>query len=137
MADQPRMLIVPPGAGEQHWQPQPANGWIEVLTSPRLTGAPAGFSAGLQELPPLGKIREHAHPAQTEIFWVMAGEALARLARRSLKIRNWCAGPRQKWTFPINSRRDLPSNRLTYVFSVTQFSTGRLHGLIPRRLVNT
>jgi quercetin dioxygenase-like cupin family protein len=79
MTDRPRMLIVPPGTGEQHWQPQPANGWIEVLTSPRLAGAPAGFSAGLQELPPLGKIREHAHPAQTEIFWVMTGKALARL----------------------------------------------------------
>ncbi len=22
------MVIVPPGLGEQHWQPQPANGWI-------------------------------------------------------------------------------------------------------------
>ena len=62
----PGVLVVPPGQGEQHWQPQPANGWIEVLTTPRLPGAPAGFSAGLQELPPLGKIREHAHPAQTD-----------------------------------------------------------------------
>ena len=64
----PRVLVVPPGQGEQHWQPQPANGWVELLTTPRFPGAPAGFSAGLQELPPLGKIREHAHPAQTEIF---------------------------------------------------------------------
>jgi quercetin dioxygenase-like cupin family protein len=79
MTDRPRMLVVPPGAGDQHWQPQPANGWIEVLTSPRQAGASAGFSAGLQELPPLGKIREHAHPAQTEIFWVAEGRALARL----------------------------------------------------------
>jgi quercetin dioxygenase-like cupin family protein len=79
MSNHPRMLVVPPGAGEQHWQPQPANGWIEVLTSPRLAGGSAGFSAGLQELPPLGKIREHAHPAQTEVLWVIAGQALARL----------------------------------------------------------
>ena len=79
MVDRSRMLVVPPGAGEQHWQPQPANGWIEVLTSPRIAGAPAGLSAGLQELPPLGKIREHAHPAQTEVFWVVEGRALARL----------------------------------------------------------
>jgi quercetin dioxygenase-like cupin family protein len=77
--DRPRMLVVPPGSGDQHWQPQPANGWIDVLTSPRIAGAPAGFSAGLQELPPLGKIREHAHPAQTEVFWVVSGRALARL----------------------------------------------------------
>ena len=79
MSNPPRMLVVPPGAGEQHWQPQPANGWIEVLTSPRLAGGSAGFSAGLQELPQLGKIREHAHPAQTEVLWVIAGQALARL----------------------------------------------------------
>jgi|GEM_PF-134274 len=79
MTDRPRMLVVPPGTGEQYWQPQPANGWIEVLTSPRQAGAPAGFSAGLQELPPLGKIREHAHPAQTEIFWIVSGHGLARL----------------------------------------------------------
>jgi quercetin dioxygenase-like cupin family protein len=81
------ILVVPPGAGEQHWQPQPANGWIEVLSAPRLPGAPAGFSAGLQELPPLGKIREHAHPAQTEIFWIVAGECLARLDGTVRRIR--------------------------------------------------
>jgi len=80
------MLIVPPGAGEQHWQPQPANGWIEVLTSPRMAGAPAGFSSGLQVLPPLGKIREHAHPAQTEIFWILEGQALARLECKVRRI---------------------------------------------------
>ena len=39
-------ILVPPGGGAQHWQPQPANGWIEVLTSPRMAGMPAGFSAG-------------------------------------------------------------------------------------------
>ncbi len=90
MRDQQRILVVEPGAGEQHWQPQPANGWIEVLTSPREAGAPPGFSAGLQELPPLGKIREHAHPAQTEIFWVVSGQALARLDGQVRRIRAGC-----------------------------------------------
>ena len=79
MSEPGGFVLIPPGGGAQHWQPQPANGWIEVLTSPRIAGMPAGFSAGLQELPPLGKIREHAHPAQTEIFWVVAGEALGRV----------------------------------------------------------
>jgi mannose-6-phosphate isomerase-like protein (cupin superfamily) len=73
------VLVVPPGAGGQHWHPQPANGWIEVLASPRLAGAPAGFSAGLQVLSALGKMRQRAHPAQTEVFWVVEGRALARL----------------------------------------------------------
>jgi quercetin dioxygenase-like cupin family protein len=81
-----RMVIVPPGMGAQHWQPEPANGWIEVLTSPRDAGAPQGFSSGLQELPPLGKIREHAHPAQTELFWIVQGQALARLEGRVRRI---------------------------------------------------
>ena len=75
----PRYTLVPPGAGEAHWQPEPANGWIEVFCSPGMPGAPQGCSAGLQTLPPLGKIREHAHPAQTELFWFVEGEALARL----------------------------------------------------------
>ena len=74
-----RMLVVPPGRGDQHWQPQPANGWIEVLTSPRIAGAPAGFSAGLQELPPLGKIREHAPPSAGGGALGGLGRALARL----------------------------------------------------------
>lgn len=74
-----RYTLVPPGAGEAHWQPQPANGWIEVFCSPGMAGAPPGCAAGLQTLPPLGKIREHAHPAQTELFWFVEGEALARL----------------------------------------------------------
>ncbi|MGG5817911.1 cupin domain-containing protein [Falsiroseomonas sp. HW251] len=79
MTGRATMLIVKPGEGDQHWQPQPANGWIEVLTSPHRAGAPAGVAAGLQELPPLGKIREHAHPAQTELFWVVQGRGLGRL----------------------------------------------------------
>lgn len=79
MSQAPRYVLVPPGQGEGHWQSQPANGWIEVLTSPGMPGAPPGCSAGLQTLPPLGKIREHAHPAQTELFWFVEGEALARL----------------------------------------------------------
>jgi quercetin dioxygenase-like cupin family protein len=78
-ASRPRPLVIPPGTGDQHWQPQPANGWIEVLTSPTLHPGTAPFSAGLQELPPLGKIREHAHPAHTELFYILAGQALAIL----------------------------------------------------------
>ncbi|HYF06393.1 MAG TPA: cupin domain-containing protein [Acetobacteraceae bacterium] len=82
-----RYRLVPPGAGEAHWQPEPANGWIEVFSSPTLPGAPPSCSAGLQTLPPLGKIREHAHPAQTELFWFTDGEALARLDGAVRRVR--------------------------------------------------
>ena len=34
------LVFVPPGRGEQHWQPQPANGWVELLTAPGFAGAP-------------------------------------------------------------------------------------------------
>jgi quercetin dioxygenase-like cupin family protein len=74
-----RVLLVPPGGGEEHWQPQPANGWISILAAPEVANAPRGVSVGLQELPPLGKIREHAHPAQDEYFYFLEGEGLARL----------------------------------------------------------
>lgn len=83
----PRFVLVPAGGGDAHWQPEPANGWIEVLTAPGMAGAPPGCSAGLQALPPLGKIREHAHPAQTELFWVVEGEALARLDGQVRRLR--------------------------------------------------
>ena len=33
------VIVVPPGTGEQHWQPEPANGWVEMLTTPRFDGA--------------------------------------------------------------------------------------------------
>jgi quercetin dioxygenase-like cupin family protein len=74
-----RVLLVPPGGGDEHWQPQPANGWISILAAPEVADAPHGVSVGLQELPPLGKIREHAHPAQDEYFYFLEGEGLARL----------------------------------------------------------
>ena len=72
-------LLVPPGGGEELWQPQPANGWISLLATPEAAGAPHGTSAGLQELPPLGKVREHAHPAQDEYFYFLTGRGLGRI----------------------------------------------------------
>jgi quercetin dioxygenase-like cupin family protein len=82
--------LVPPGGGASHWQPEPANGWIEVLSAPAIPGAPPGFSSGLQELPRLGKIREHAHPAQTELFWIVRGRALARLDGQVRRVTEGC-----------------------------------------------
>jgi hypothetical protein len=32
MSESGGFILVPPGGGAQHWQPQPANGWIEVST---------------------------------------------------------------------------------------------------------
>lgn len=84
---EPRFVLVQPGAGEAHWQPQPANGSVQILSDPGMAGAPPGCSVGLQELPPLGKIREHAHPAQTEFFWFVEGEALARLDGTVRRVR--------------------------------------------------
>ena len=97
-----RAILVPPGNGEALWQPQPANGFIELLTSPDRPGAPHGYAAGIQELPPLGKVREHAHPAQDEIFHFLSGEGLARVDGVVRRIRPGsflCVGPHVRHGF--------------------------------------
>ncbi len=66
-------MIVHPEEAQDYWQPEPANGWI------RIYAVTAGMASGLQELPPLGKVREHAHPAQHEFFHVLEGEGLAKI----------------------------------------------------------
>ncbi|MCX7931378.1 MAG: cupin domain-containing protein [Rhodovarius sp.] len=69
-------MIVHPEEAEEHWQPQPANGWV------RIYARTAGLSCGLQELPPLGKVREHCHPRHDEFFHVLEGEGLAKIGDR-------------------------------------------------------
>ncbi len=66
-------MIVHAEDAQDFWQPEPANGWI------RLFGVTGGVASGLQEIPRLGKVREHAHPAQDEYFYVLEGEGLAKI----------------------------------------------------------
>lgn len=60
-----------------YWQPKPANGHVSVCVSPGLTKMERDLSMGTQTLPPGGRVREHAHPANEEILHFISGRGKA------------------------------------------------------------
>ncbi|WP_103102952.1 cupin domain-containing protein [Pseudomonas sp. LFM046] len=60
-----------------YWQPKPANGYVTVCVSPTMIKMERDFAMGTQLLPPGGRVREHAHPANEEIIHVMSGTGTA------------------------------------------------------------
>ncbi len=63
-------------AGRSYWQPEPANGYVTIHLTPRQTGS-ISASMGVQSIAPGGRVREHAHPDQEEIIFVLAGRGTA------------------------------------------------------------
>ena len=66
-----------PGDTESHWQPQPANGFVEVHVSRHRTATRTSFESGLQEVAPGGYVREHAHDPHEELILVVEGRGSA------------------------------------------------------------
>jgi quercetin dioxygenase-like cupin family protein len=66
-----------PGSAESHWQPQPANGFVEVHVSRHRSKTRTAFESGLQEIAVGGHVREHAHDPHEELILVMAGSGTA------------------------------------------------------------
>jgi len=65
-------IVLQPDAGESYWQPQPANGHIEVKVSPR--NCRSNFaSMGVQVIAPGGYVREHWHSEHEEILFCFEG----------------------------------------------------------------
>ena len=65
-ADRGAALVIGPGEGESHWQPVPANGFIDVLIAPHLVEMQNRFSMGTQTVPPGGTAAaESSSPART------------------------------------------------------------------------
>lgn len=58
------------------WQPVPANGYVTVKLRPEDTGCGAA-AMGMQTVGVGGFVREHAHPDQDEIIFVLEGEGVA------------------------------------------------------------
>lgn len=71
------LRIVQPGEAESHWQPVPANGYVEVLLAPHNTRMehPVGF--GRQSVAPGCYVREHSHDRNEEVIHVVAGKGHA------------------------------------------------------------
>jgi quercetin dioxygenase-like cupin family protein len=76
-ADRGAALVLGPGEGESHWQPVPANGYIDVLIAPHLVEMQNRFSMGTQTVPPGGYVREHAHPEHDEVLHFISGNGKA------------------------------------------------------------
>lgn len=70
-------IAVQPGDTESHWQPVPANGFVEVHVSRHRTATHTPFESGLQEVAPGGRVREHAHHPHEELILVIEGTGTA------------------------------------------------------------
>ncbi|MDK2661787.1 cupin domain-containing protein [Cupriavidus consociatus] len=60
-----------------YWQPKPANGHVSVAVAPGMTKMERNLAMGTQTLPPGGRVREHAHPANEEILHFVSGTGTA------------------------------------------------------------
>jgi len=72
-------FVLGPDEGESHWQPVPANGFVNNLVSTKKLGTPGRLSMGTQTVAPKSFIREHTHDKNEAIIFVVAGRGIARL----------------------------------------------------------
>ena len=72
----PTFVAVQPGQARSFWQPVPASGYTTVMLSGGQTVS-GNVSMGTQTVAVGGFVREHAHPAQEELIYVVAGSGTA------------------------------------------------------------
>lgn len=92
------------------WQPQPANGYAEVILSPRNVRTLHPFSFGTQMLPPGGTVRLHAHDASEEVLYVLEGEGDALVDGKRYRMAAGTTlylGHNKSHTFTNDGDRDL------------------------------
>lgn len=76
------LVIVQPAEGRSFWQPVPANGFVRVLLSSAEIGSEAPFAMGTQTVDPGCYVREHVHPENEEVIFVLEGEGTALIEGR-------------------------------------------------------
>ena len=69
--------VVQPGDGPSHWQPVPANGFIDILMAPDMVAMETKFGFGRQTVAPGSHVREHAHDRNEELIHVISGSGRA------------------------------------------------------------
>jgi len=69
-----------------YWQPQPANGYAEVILSPENIDTVHRFSMGRQLLPPGGRVRPHAHERAEEVLYVLSGTGSAEIEGKTYRM---------------------------------------------------
>lgn len=72
-----RVVIRGPAEGDSYWQPVPANGFTRCVLDAEATGAAMPFAMGNQTVDPGCHIREHVHPDNDEVIYVLEGEGEA------------------------------------------------------------
>ncbi len=72
----PVFVAVQPGQSRSHWQPMPANGYTTVMLAGDQTVS-GNVAMGTQTVAVGGFVREHAHPAQEELIYVLSGSGVA------------------------------------------------------------
>jgi quercetin dioxygenase-like cupin family protein len=75
-ASGPTYVAVQPDGAPSFWQPVPANGYTTVMLSGEQTVS-GNVSMGTQTVAVGGFVREHAHPAQEELIYVLEGSGIA------------------------------------------------------------
>lgn len=61
------------------WQPVPANGFVRCLLASQEIGAETPFSMGTQTVDPGCFVREHMHPDNEEVIFILEGQGEALL----------------------------------------------------------
>ncbi|WP_424811170.1 cupin domain-containing protein [Roseococcus sp. YIM B11640] len=77
--DQAPLVIVPPEGGRSFWQPVPANGFVRCLLSSQEIGSESAFAMGTQTVDAGCFVREHMHPDNEEVIFVLEGRGEALL----------------------------------------------------------
>lgn len=68
-----------PDDGHSFWQPVPANGFVRNIINQRMIDGQTNFSLGTQTVAPGCFIREHTHPHNEEVIFVVEGRGVARI----------------------------------------------------------
>ena len=79
MSESTQSRIFLPGEAESFWQPEPANGFVELRVSEHNAITSDRFETGIQVVAPGGYVREHQHNDQEELILVYEGEGIALL----------------------------------------------------------
>lgn len=104
------VAVFPEGESQSWWQPQPANGYAEVIVSPRNLKTVQRFSFGKQMMPPGGTVRLHAHDSAEEILHILEGTGVATVGGKSypmVKGTTLYLGHNQQHTFTNTGDTDL------------------------------
>jgi len=73
------LVVVQPDDARSFWQPVPANGFVRCMLAASEIGAQTPFSMGTQLVDAGGFVREHVHPDNEEVIFVLEGSGEALL----------------------------------------------------------